>query len=131
MSDTWVEIEVRRTKTVIVTARCTSRNTGRSHDVYMDQPSAYYAICIAHRTTQEVSKLQAETVEDSESFCKKCLAGAAPVTKKIDPYVETLRHELARAQGQLPAAPRSESDKKKWRVGKSFRGFIDGLDIDI
>lgn len=125
MSDTWAEIEIRRTRTVIITARCESRCNGKAHNVYMDQPTSFYAICRAHRTAQEITKSQSETIEDSESFCKKCLAGDAPTIKKIHPDTEELRRELARAQGQLPA----KSERKKWKVGESFNVFINSLDI--
>lgn len=123
--ENYADIVIRDTGSVFVTRRIalTVRGaSGFSIDPGADT-IAYHAECKAHRTKIEVSELQAGCVEDSIAFCKKCLTGEQ--AKESDHIADSLRRALTNAQCDRP------KDKKRWKVGKPFQGFINGLDLDI
>lgn len=128
--DNWVGVSVKETESIIVVRRI--RLTMRNPQEFSVDPSpentiGYYAECRAHGTIVNISELQAECVEDSIAFCKKCLNDEPAIQKKPDPIVDALRRQLAGAQCSKP----DTENRKRWHVGKAFVRFIENADLDL
>lgn len=125
--ENYADIVIRDTGSVFVTRRIALTMRGTSG--FSIDPGAatiaYHVECKAHRTKVEIDQLQAECVEDSIAFCKKCLAGEP--AKKPDQTAEALRRLFTGSQCSQP----DTENRKRWHVGKAFVNFIDKIDLDL
>ena len=105
MSELALYIQVKKTKTIVVTRLCEGvLSDGVYHVQTDDQTGRLDVRCLAHDVVKQgITPAQAESVEDALAFCPHCLAGDPAIQRKPDPLVEMLR-------GMLDEARRCEDD---------------------